>query len=174
MQELLYWREAWGADVWRGNVFLLLTPHSTAYLLPKEPPQVTRWWSAYRLMLLLMERPVGVWEWGVSNSLPSHLNLLKPSYKPTGTQERTPCQKKTMENGQKNFISSIFGSLCSFSLSEMYKKNIFFSASKSWRNPAPVDTVGLRLSEVRVIVPKSLKNKLQLCKLGLLWQHVCV
>lgn len=40
------------------------------------------------------------------------------SYKPTGRQEYTACQKKTIENGQKSFISSIFGSLCGFCLTE--------------------------------------------------------
>lgn len=50
------------------------------------------------------------------------------SYKPAGRQEYTPCQNKTIENGQ-TFISSIFGARCSFSRtkSETYSSQSYLA-----------------------------------------------
>lgn len=50
------------------------------------------------------------------------------SYKPTGRQEYTPCQNKTIENGL-SFISSIFGTRCSFSRtkSETYSSQSYLA-----------------------------------------------
>lgn len=105
------------------------------HLQLNAPPQVI-WWSAYRLMLPLMEHPVGVRRWGVSNSLAPHLNLLKTSYKPTGGEsEREGGGRNIQPANRRQWRMAIsvssHQSLAHFALSEAETYSFSFSLNLS-------------------------------------------